>query len=124
MTLLIPITLAISACSTTAKEPIIEIRSKPIERPTLSLPPTTTYQNRPVKWIVITPENFEEKIKVLESSNEEYVFFALSTSGYENLSKNMADLLRFVREQNAVIIAYKNYYENTDSLIASHNNSQ
>lgn len=115
--------LVISACSSPKQEPI-QIRSTPIQRPALSLPPTTVYQTRPVEWIVITPDNFEQKLEILKKNNEEYVFFALTTTGYENLSKNMADILRFVREQNAVIIAYKNYYENADRIIANHNSSK
>lgn len=112
----------ISACSATT-ETVVEVRSKPISRPSLSLPPTTQYSTRPVEWIVITKDNIEEKFSVLEQNNEEYVFFALSTTGYENLSMNMADILRFTREQNAVIIAYRNYYERTDSLIRNHNSA-
>lgn len=122
--LLIPITLVISACSTPTPEPVIEVRSKPIERPVLSLPSSTSYQTRPVEWVIITPENFNEKIETLKNNKEETAFFALSPTGYENLSKNMADILRFVREQNSVIVAYKNYYENANRTITNHNLSQ
>jgi hypothetical protein len=114
----------ISACSAPSAEPVIEVRSRPIQRPPLVLPPTTPYSALPIEWIVITPENFEQKLQQLKNSNEEYVFFALSTTGYENLSVNMANLLRFIREQNAIIVAYKSYYETTDGIIASHNSAK
>lgn len=44
----------------------------------------------PVRWFVITPQRLPE--------GEDWVFIAITPKGYENLSKNQADLLRWVEE--------------------------
>lgn len=123
--LLILITTLISACGVKQPDPITvtEIRSNIIERPTLILPETTPINTRNVEWKIITPENIDEIFKEMTSSNQQPVLFALTTSGYENVSLNMAEIMRLIREKDAIIVAYKNYYEQADNAIRE-NNSQ
>lgn len=123
--MLILITILISACGVKQPDPITvtEIRSNIIERPTLILPETTPINTRNVEWKIITPENIDEIFKEMTSSNQQPVLFALTTSGYENVSLNMAEIMRLIREKDAIIVAYKNYYEQADNAIRE-NNSQ
>lgn len=123
--LLILITTLISACGVKQPDPITvtEIRSNIIERPTLILPETTPINTRNVEWKIITPDNVDEIFKEMTSSNQQPVLFALTTSGYENVSLNMAEIMRLIREKDAIIVAYKNYYEQADNAIRE-NNSQ
>jgi len=123
--LLILITTLISACGVKQPDPITvtEIRSNIIERPTLILPETTPINTRNVEWKIITPENIDEIFKEMTSSNQKPVLFALTTSGYENVSLNMAEIMRLIREKDAIIVAYRNYYEQADNAIRE-NNSQ
>jgi hypothetical protein len=105
--------LVVSACgSTPAPEPIqpIEIRTSPVARPNLVLPPVDTIQTRSVQWVIITSENYEEVFAKLQKDGNDMVLIGLTGSGYENLSLNLNDLRTFIEQQNAVIIAYRNYY--------------
>ncbi len=123
--LLLPILIIplISACGTTPTNPITvtEIRSNIIERPSLILPETTTITTRNVEWKIITPENIDEIFTEMSNTNQQPVLFALTTTGYENVSLNMAEIMRLVREKDAIIIAYKNYYEQADNAIQQNN---
>lgn len=125
--LLLPILITplISACGTAPTDTITvtEIKSNIIERPTLILPETTPINTRKVEWKIITPENINDVFNELSKSNQQPVLFALTTNGYENVSVNMAEIMRLIREKDAIIIAYKNYYEKTDNAI-NQNNAQ
>ena len=89
----------------------VQVDTQPVERPPLVLPVPDTITAKPVKWIVVTPDNAEEVFKDLQSSNTSVVLFAVTDEGYENLSLNIAELMKLVKQQKAIIAAYKNYYE-------------
>ncbi len=125
LALLILITVLISACGIKQPKPITitEINSNIINRPNLILPQTTPINTKNVNWKVITPENVDKIFEDMKNSNQEMVLFALTTSGYENISLNMAEIMRLLVEKDAIIVAYKNYYEQADKAIEQ-NNSQ
>ena len=66
---------------------------------------------QPVNWIVITKDNAAEKIAELERSQGVVALFALTPQGYQNLSINVAELRRYIQQQNAVLAAVREYYE-------------
>jgi len=103
------ISAAVSACSTPPARSI-EIKTRPVSIPELVLPEADSMKSRPVEWIIITPENYEEVFKRLQSSGREIVLFGLTNRGYENLSLNINDMRTFVQQQNSIILAYRNYY--------------
>jgi hypothetical protein len=74
-----------------------------------------------VDYIVVTEENIAEVWAELEASGKSVVLFALTHEGYENLALNNADIIRYLSEQKAVIIAYKEYYEKADKAIGDAN---
>ena len=53
----------------------------------------------------------KEKFKELGKSEKDVVVFALTDDSYKALSLSVADLRRYIVQQNAVIKAYKEYYE-------------
>jgi len=60
----------------------------------------------------------------LEKKNYDRVIFGLTDKGYENITVNMAKILSLVRQQEAIIGAYKSYHEKQADTIDSHNTTQ
>jgi hypothetical protein len=102
--------LFLAACGENNTPTEVVVRSTPIERVELDLPSTSRIQTRPVEWIVVTPENVEEVFAQFADQGDNLVLFALTSSGYENISLNYSDALTLIREQRAVISAYERYY--------------
>lgn len=110
-TLLTLITIT-SGCTIGSQAPL-EVVQTPRQRPELILPPVTQINTLPVDWVIITEGNIQEIFQQLRSEGNQPVLFALTTENYENLGINQAEFLRLIREQRAVIVAYRNYYEET-----------
>ena len=100
--------LFLSACSTPPR--VIEISSKPIDKPELILPPANTLNLKEVEWMVINEENAEEVFAKLKEDKKDPVLIGLSDDGYEVLSLNYSDIMSYIQQQNAIIKAYENYY--------------
>ena len=64
----------------------------------------TTY---PIKFFAVTEENFEEFKATFEDEYTDFVFFALGVPDYENLSLNMAEIRRYIEQQQTLIIYYE-----------------
>lgn len=107
----------LSGCS--AKVEPIEIKTTPVNTPVLSVPNADQIITRPVEWIIITENNYEQVFDRLRKENNDVVLFGITAKGYENLSLNIADLRTHIEQKNAIIIAYKRYY--TDSQNALEN---
>ena len=119
---LIPATfllISLAACSPAVKQ--IDIVSKPLERVPLDLPPVDIVTLDDVNWIIVTEENVESVWEDLQKKKYSIVIFGLTDKGYEDLSVNMAKLQKLVKQQKAVIAAYKRYYEQTDKAIQDQN---
>jgi len=100
----------LSGCSVLGTKPL-EFACKPEERPILNLEDPKSILPKDVKWFVITPENYEDVFKDLESKKYDLVLFGLTDEGYENLSLNLSELRKYIMEQKKIIAAYKEYYE-------------
>jgi len=61
----------------------------------------------PVDWFVITEQNMEEKIAEINSKTGNVVLFTITPKGYENLAIGIADLRRYVKDQQAIIAYYE-----------------
>lgn len=107
--------LLISGCSATPQR--IEVSAKPVEKPELVLPNADVLRMKEVEWILLTPENFEEKVAELSKNGRPIVFFALTDAGYENLSMNFSSIRAFIQQQKAIIVAYENYYKNANEAL-------
>jgi len=123
----IPFVLLMGACASN-NDPVtarpITIDSQPIDRPDLVLPPVDRYNARDLEWIIVTPDNAEQVFSRLDREGRDGALFALTAQGYENLSINIREALRIIRQQQAVIEGYKEYYILVNSRITEHNANQ
>ena len=60
-----------------------------------------------VKWLTVTPDNWEERLKVIEEQEGELVFLALSIPDYELMAYNMQELKRYITELKDVVVYYR-----------------
>lgn len=97
----------LTACSSLSPEPKIITKIEYIE-------PQIDIQEKPkgvdmpaVTWYVITEDNLEEKLAEIQAQTGEIVIFAITPKGYENLSIGIAELRRYIKDQQAII----GYYE-------------
>jgi len=110
-----------AGCSSTPQR--IEISAKPIEKPQLILPKADAVNMRKIEWVLLTPDNFQEEVDKFKTSGRPVVFFALTDQGYENLGLNFSDIRALVQQQQAIILAYKNYYEASNKALDEANES-
>lgn len=99
----------------------IEVSAKPVDKPELVLPDADALRMKDINWILITPENFEEKVAEIEATGRPVVFFALTDEGYENISMNFSSIRAFIQQQQAIIVAYENYYKNANEALDAAN---
>ena len=58
-------------------------------------------------FYVVTPDNIDKFKKVFEKENGNLVFYAISVRDYENLSLNISELDRYLKQQNEIIVYYE-----------------
>jgi len=68
----------------------------------------------PINFFAVTEENFEEFKATFTDEYTDLVFFALSVPDYENLSLNMAEILRFIEQQTSLLIYYEDSISPTE----------
>jgi hypothetical protein len=101
----------IFAVSCSSKEIIIE-KPKLVEKSKLTIQELVPIRQYDFQWIVLTKDNFSEIMKDIETKDQSIVLFAVTPQGYQNLSLSVAELRKFILQQQAIIMAYKKYYEN------------
>jgi len=62
-----------------------------------------------VQFIVITKDNVDS---IKELLNSGISLIAITSKGYENLSLNMADLKRYIKQQKEIILYYEKTIDN------------
>ena len=107
LVLLLPLLLLSSGCSSWREVLPVEVKTVEVERkiPTQNRP-------RPVKlddvhFYVVSADNFDNFKKRFEKENGDLVFYALSVRDYETIAYNMAELKRFIDQQQQIIIYYE-----------------
>jgi len=117
---LLPI-LLLSGCGLIGREPYIP-ETKPVEVVTVIKPAAVYHPSLPnaistlpVEWKVLTPQTMQEYLDDLEEGNAPTnAYYGLSTKGYENLSTNMAEVKRYIRQVLTIVQYYKNLDEELD----------
>jgi len=108
------ILLLVSGCSILgSKRDIPEV--KPVEvvtivkkAPTYHPPLPNQIDPVPVEWTVLNPELMQEYLDDLNEGNAPTnVWYALTTKGYENLSTNMAEVKRYLRQTLNILKYYR-----------------
>ena len=63
----------------------------------------------PVEWKVLTPDTMGEYLSDLEKGEApSQAFYGLTNKGYENLSNNIAEIKRYIRQ----LLSINEYYRN------------
>jgi len=107
--------IGLAACST---KPIpIEISAKPIDKPTLVLPPVDEINMRKLEWIVINEDNVDAVIARLAASGKPFAIYGLTGEGYAALGLNFSDIRALVQQQQAIIAAYEGYYKEAEEAL-------
>lgn len=103
--MLSPLVLVLASC--TAPEPITVVKTEVVKqnipvvarpRPVSLIPPT---------FYVVNRDNFEQFITDFNKKNITNTFIAMSVKDYENLSLSIADLRRYLDQQNEIIVYYE-----------------
>jgi hypothetical protein len=76
-----------------------------------------------VKWIVVTPDNWEAAVIELKKTGRPVVLFGLTDQGYEDLGLNFSDIRALVQQQQTIIAAYEGYYNASEQALDKANNS-
>lgn len=97
----------LAGCATTKTVSTPVLQSRPVFVP----PSLASAKQGPVNWIVLNKENAAEKLAELEKTQGIVAVFAVTPKGYENLSLNSAELRRYIKQQKAIIVAMRQYYE-------------
>ena len=58
-------------------------------------------------WIVITPDNWEDQLAMIEQQEGELVFVAMTIPDYEVMAYNMQELKRYITELKDVVVYYR-----------------
>tara|TARA_R100001369_G_scaffold1065_3_gene3655 strand:- start:5507 stop:5914 length:408 start_codon:yes stop_codon:yes gene_type:complete len=114
--ILISFSILTSGCSTLSgmfTENIPEV--KPIEIVTIQKPAPLYHPPLPesvipaeIKWKILNPENMREYITEYDSGEAPAVaYYSLTSQGYENLSNNISDIKRYIRQNLAIIKYYR-----------------
>ena len=107
--------LFLSGCSAGFGEKRIKLFTVEEPRAKLDLESPAPLTLEDIRWIIITSENAEEVFKKLEAEGYDPVLFGLTDKEYEMIAKNFAKIRSYLKEQNAILEKYKEYYEEGDS---------
>ena len=113
---LLLVTTLLSSCSTFRPDPEIKVVTQ-IEKTVVPIVPMPKpVQMNDIKIYVVSPdENFDEFKKEFESKNGGDSYIAISVKDYENLSKNFAELRRYIEQQKSIIVYYENAVQPLDT---------
>lgn len=99
--------LWLSACDNTRE---LTVNSEPVTINIAQPPPPAPVQMLPVTWRVATGVNIHSVVEQLSASqdNANPVFLVIGMRDYENMSINLAELRRYIQQQQALITYYRN----------------
>ena len=90
----------------------VEVVTVVKKAPTYHPPLPNQIEPVPVEWTVLNPELMQEYLDDLnEGKAPTNAWYALTTKGYENLSTNMAEVKRYLRQ----VLSILKYYREQDA---------
>ena len=89
----------------------LTVQSAPVERVPLALAEPAPLRVIGPQWFVVTPDNIDSVWEDLKKKNIDLVLFAVTDTGYEQLSVSYAEIRNLIAAQRGIIIKYKDYYE-------------
>ena len=114
MKVLVLVLLVICSGCTTFRPPEVRpVEVVTIEKPAPMyhppLPPRI--KSVPVEWKILTPDTMEEYLNDLKAGEAPVnAWYSLTTKGYENISTNMAQIHRYIRQ----VLSIVDYYRDVD----------
>lgn len=111
LSIVLLISLILSGCSLFKCKDDLNVNTTPITKQKLNIENPPPLKPSKVQWHVITPENSSDVFSDLAKKKTDLVLFGLTDDGYENLSMNIAEIRKYMIQQNEIIEAYKKYYE-------------
>ena len=115
--LLLILSLALSGCSMFGREYLPDVKAVEVvnvqKKAVVYHPPLPSkVRTKPVEWKVLTPAVMDEYLDDLEKGEAPTnVNYGVSPTGYENLSLNMAEIKRYIKQ----VLSIVNYYKELDS---------
>ena len=85
----------------------IQVSAKPIERKIVQPIMPREIDLKQVRWLTITPENFEEQFAIIKDQEGELVFLAMTVPDYETMAYNMQEIKRYITELKDVVVYYR-----------------
>ena len=85
----------------------IEVTAKPMDRTIVQPVMPREIDLKEVRWLTITPENYEEQFALIEDQEGELVFLAMTVPDYETMAYNMQEIKRYITELKDVVVYYR-----------------
>ena len=85
----------------------IEVTAKPLDRKIVQPVMPREIDLQEPMWIVVTPENLDEQLAIIEKQEGELVFLAMTIPDYEVMAYNMQELKRYISELKDVVVYYR-----------------
>jgi len=85
----------------------IEVTAKPLDRKIVQPIMPREIDLQEPRWIVITPENWENQLAMIEQQEGELVFLAMTIPDYEIMAYNMQEIKRYITELQDVVVYYR-----------------
>ena len=85
----------------------IQVSAKPIERKIVQPIMPREIDLKQVRWLTITPENFEKQFAIIKEQEGELVFLAMTVPDYETMAYNMQEIKRYITELKDVVVYYR-----------------
>ena len=85
----------------------IEVTAKPMDRTIVQPVMPREIALKEVRWLTITPENYEEQFALIEDQEGELVFLAMTVPDYETMAYNMQEIKRYITELKDVVVYYR-----------------
>lgn len=102
--------LMLAGCQTT-KEPVTAIVQ--VDKPAIMVPAVDNIKIQDTEWYVIkkgtSPDQAGSPEKAFRESNSDSLL-AITPDGYEAMATNQANLVKIIRQYQAQVAAYKDYY--------------
>ena len=110
--------IALTSCSAL---PLMQ--SKPVEVVTIAEPMPMYHPPLPMEvqlvdidWEILTPEIMQEYLNQIDNgAAPETAYYSLTSKDYENLSMNMAEVKRYIRDTLSIIEFYREYDDEKNS---------
>ena len=107
--------LLVSGCATATKT--VDVKTTVVQKPKLNLPPPDEVLLDPVKWYALAkkaPPGQRGSIEYFWQEMEKKGYttgIAISPEDFKRLARNEDKKTKLIRQQQAIIKAYKKYYE-------------